>query len=119
MRSKKEAENAARGLLESKVALVGAIGQAIEEDHKAAQAVLDAQEAKEAAEENIRRAFQAARDGGWSAEELKDLGYELPRRRRRRKSASGEQEPSNEQHDGQRSGYTQHDGQRSDNEHHQ
>ncbi|MBB1033306.1 hypothetical protein G6031_02745 [Dietzia sp. CQ4] len=109
MRSKKEAENAARGLLESKVALVGAIGQAIEEDQKAAQAVVDAQEAREAAEENIRRAFQAARDGGWSVEELKDLGYEPPRRRRRRKSSPGEQEPGHEQWEGQPS----------DPEHHQ
>lgn len=86
MRSKKEAETAARGLLESKVALVGAIGQAIEDDHKAAQAVIDAQEAKEVAEDLIRHAYQAARDGGWTVEELKELGYELPRRRRRRRS---------------------------------
>jgi len=85
MRSKKEAESAARGLLENKVALVGAIGQAIEDDNKAAQAVVDAQRAKEEAEENIRRAFQAAKDGGWTADELKELGYEPPRRRRRRK----------------------------------
>lgn len=108
MRSKKEAENAARGLLESKVALVGAIGQAIEDDQKAAQAVVDAQEAKEAAEENIRRAFQAARDGGWSVEELKDLGYEPPRRRRRRKSSPGEQEPGHEQWEGQLSDHGHH-----------
>lgn len=110
MRSKKEAENAARGLLESKVALVGAIGQAIEEDQKAAQAVVDAQEAKGVAEENIRRAFQAARDGGWSVEELKDLGYESPRRRRRRKGSPGDQ---------QEPGHGQAEGQYSDHGHHQ
>lgn len=86
MRSKKEAETAARDLLESKVSLVGAIGQAIEADQKAAQAVVDAQQAKEDAEEGIRRAYQKAKDGGWTADELKELGYEPPRRRRRRKS---------------------------------
>lgn len=99
MRSKKDAESAARGLLESKVALVGAIGQAIEEDHKAAQTVVEAQEAKEGAEENIRQAYQAARDGGWTVDELKDLGYEPPRRRRRRKSSSNEQELGNVHHE--------------------
>ena len=63
MRSKKEAETAARGLLESKVSLVGAIGQAIEADQKAAQAVVDAQQAKEEAEEDIRRGVQRQAEG--------------------------------------------------------
>ena len=69
------AETLAQKAIETRVALVGAIGEAVEE-----LAALDS--AREAAVEAIRTAHDNAIEGGWTAKELAAMGYPAPKKRK-------------------------------------
>lgn len=73
--ARKNAEALAQKAIETRVALVGAIGEAVEE-----LAALDS--AREAAVEAIRTAHENAIDGGWTAKELAAMGYTAPKKRK-------------------------------------
>ncbi|WP_368680493.1 hypothetical protein R1X32_09725 (plasmid) [Rhodococcus opacus] len=73
--ARKNAEALAQKAIETRVALVGAIGEAVEE-----LAALDS--AREAAVEAIRTAHENAIEGGWTAKELAAMGYTAPKKRK-------------------------------------
>ena len=73
--ARKNAEALAQKAIETRVALVGAIGEAVEE-----LAALDS--AREAAVDEIRTAHENAIDGGWTAKELAAMGYTAPKKRK-------------------------------------
>ncbi|QSE87582.1 hypothetical protein JWS13_02620 (plasmid) [Rhodococcus pseudokoreensis] len=73
--ARKNAEALAQKAIETRVALVGAIGEAVEE-----LAALDS--AREAAVDAIRMAHENAIEGGWTAKELAAMGYTAPKKRK-------------------------------------
>ena len=70
--------------LESKAELVGGIGEALDRVAAIDAEIESAQSRRADAEEQVRQAYSAALAGGWTAAELKEIGYTAPRRRRRR-----------------------------------
>jgi hypothetical protein len=85
--ARSDAEKAALGLLKSKASLVGAAAQARHEREQAAELLATTTSA-------YAEAYQAARDGGWTVEQLTELGLEEPVGRRRRARANGHAEPT-------------------------
>ncbi|MCT1515303.1 hypothetical protein [Dietzia cercidiphylli] len=83
--------------LESKAELVGAIGEALDVVADIDVEIEAAKARRIDAEERVREAYQAAIGGGWTASELKEIGYDAPRRRRRRPAA---EKPDDRQHEG-------------------
>lgn len=84
---KAAAAAAAKALLADRIALVETLGESIDQHRRKAHAVNAAQAAERDAAEQVRAAFTAAQDGGWTATELKAAGLTPPTAPRRRRPA--------------------------------
>ncbi|WP_460869697.1 hypothetical protein [Rhodococcus aerolatus] len=88
---KAAAAAAAKALLADRITLVENLGESIDRHRRKAHAVTAAQTAERDAAQEVRAAFTAAQDGGWTAAELKAAGLAPPRASRvRSRPAAGQ-----------------------------
>lgn len=85
---KAAAKAAAKTLLDDKIALVNALGAAIDVHRGKVQAVTTAQTAEREAAEQARAAYTAAQAGGWTATQLNQAGLRRAPTRRTRKTST-------------------------------
>jgi len=85
---------AAKKMLESRIALVTTLGDAIDAYRRAGDAVMTAKAAQDTAAEAARSARTDALTGGWTAGELRDAGLLVPTGPRRRKVVADASTPS-------------------------
>ena len=83
---KAAAAAAARKMLESRIALVTTLGDAIDGVRKAEAAITAAKAAHTTTLDTAREAHTAALTGGWTAAELRNAGLVIPTTTRRRKT---------------------------------
>ncbi len=82
---KAAAAAALKAMVQDRKTLVEALGEAVDDHRKAADAVTAAQRSEADAVETVRTAHAAALDGGWTTRLLNDAGLKAlkaPRRRR-------------------------------------
>ncbi len=82
--NKRAAAAAAKSLLAARVTLVEELGEALDAHSKAVGAAAHAQQQAEDAADTARKAFDAAKAGGWTAAELHSTGLRPPVAPRRR-----------------------------------
>lgn len=80
----KAAAAAARKMLDSRIALVNSLGEAIDAHRRAGDAVTAAKNARDTAAEGARSAHADAVAGGWTAAELRHAGLVVPALARRK-----------------------------------
>lgn len=82
---KAAAAAAARTLLAERIKLVEDLGDALDQQHRKAEAAATAAAVEQDAADVVRTAYTAAQDGGWSTSDLTAAGFPaLPRAPRRR-----------------------------------
>lgn len=93
---KAAATAAAKALLADRIKLVEGLGEALDQQHRKAEAAAAAAAAEQDATDAVRVAYTAAQDGGWSTKELTAAGFPAPGRGRRRRRAEPDNvEPDN------------------------
>jgi hypothetical protein len=92
---KAAAAAAAKTMLQARINLVTALGDAIDSHRRAADAVTAAKTAQETAAEAARTAHADAVAGGWTPAELRNAGLIAPPAPRRRNTAVVHTEPGN------------------------
>lgn len=83
---KAAAAAAARTLLAERIKLVEDLGDALDQQHRKAEAAATAAAAEQAAVNAVRAAYTAAQDGGWSTSDLTAAGFPAPPKAPRRRS---------------------------------
>lgn len=83
---KAAATAAAKTLLAERIKLVEDLGEALDQQHRKAEAAATAAAAEQAATDAVRAAYTAAQDGGWSTNDLTAAGFPAPARGRRRRT---------------------------------
>ena len=76
--AKRKAADAARSLLNDRIAVVEKLGAILYEYHTAQQAVLHAQTHAEDIAQQARATFEEARTAGWTTAELHRAGLDVP-----------------------------------------
>ncbi len=91
---KSAAAAAAKTLLAERIALVEALGAAVDAHQHALTAVTTAQTAAAEAARQVQAAFDAAKAGGWSASELHHVGLRAPATPRKRHKTTTQPGPT-------------------------